>query len=106
MPEYRHPRADPETDAAWAADLGDGTVVSVDSDGVFTAESDAAVRQLAAAYDTTPDALRLNQQTGDEDPAVLVKDGVCPWCDEYEGDHVGQHASSAHPDEWDAFKSD
>lgn len=30
--------------------------------------------------------------------------GECPWCDDYEGDHVGQHASSAHPDAWDTYK--
>lgn len=29
--------------------------------------------------------------------------GVCPWCDEYEGEHVGQHASLAHSDEWNAY---
>jgi len=62
---------------------------------------------------------RVNQQGADEDGDVLVNDGDdgyedasdedlvtdgrCPWCppdDRYEGDHVGQHASSAHPDEW------
>ena len=43
------------------------------------------------------------------DDAAAVEAGVCPWCpadDRYKGDHVGRHASSAHPDEWDAFKSD
>lgn len=33
-------------------------------------------------------------------PGELIEAGECPWCDEYEGEHVGQHASSAHPDEW------
>jgi hypothetical protein len=33
-------------------------------------------------------------------PADMIDSGECPWCDGYEGDHVGQHASSAHPDEW------
>jgi len=60
MPAYRHPRADPDTDAAWAADLGDGTKVDVDSDGVFSAESDGAVRQLAVAYNTTSEEMRIN----------------------------------------------
>jgi len=32
--------------------------------------------------------------------------GDCPWCDEYEGDGVPQHASAAHPEEWDAYKED
>lgn len=42
----------------------------------------------------------------DADPAVQIDEGACPWCppdDRYEGDHVGRHASSAHPDEWDAY---
>lgn len=42
----------------------------------------------------------------------LIEDGRCPWCieegaeDPYKGEHVGQHASSAHPEEWDAYKND
>lgn len=35
-----------------------------------------------------------------------IERGTCPWCSDYEGDHVGQHASSAHPDEWLAYKGD
>ena len=29
---------------------------------------------------------------------------VCPWCDEYDGEHVGRHASSAHPKRWRVFQ--
>jgi hypothetical protein len=36
-------------------------------------------------------------------PGEMIDAGVCPWCDDYEGDHVGRHASSAHPDEWGAY---
>ena len=39
-----------------------------------------------------------------EETAAAVEAGVCPWCDEYEGGHVGQHASSAHPDAWEAYR--
>lgn len=36
-----------------------------------------------------------------EDPGDLDE---CPWCEEYTGDNVGQHAGQAHPDEWaDAY---
>jgi hypothetical protein len=45
----------------------------------------------------------------DEPPDVQIGEGVCPWCppdDRYEGDHVGQHASSAHPDEWADYTED
>lgn len=44
----------------------------------------------------------------DEPPEVQIDEGVCPWCppdDRYEGGHVGQHASSAHPEEWANYKA-
>jgi len=44
----------------------------------------------------------------DEPPAVQIDEGVCPWCppdERYEGDAVGQHAASAHPDEWAEYKA-
>lgn len=34
----------------------------------------------------------------------LIDDGRCPWCDDYQGDHVGQHASGAHPEAWSEYK--
>lgn len=38
--------------------------------------------------------------------ADLSADGEgCPWCDEYDGEHVGRHASSAHPEAWARHKS-
>lgn len=41
-----------------------------------------------------------------DDLAAQIDAGECPWCDDYEGDGVPQHAASAHPDEWDAYKED
>ena len=40
----------------------------------------------------------------DGDIEKLIEAGECPWCNSYSGDHVGQHASSAHPEEWNAYK--
>jgi len=40
----------------------------------------------------------------ERDVEQLVDAGVCPWCDAYSGDHVGQHASSAHPKKWAAYR--
>ncbi len=41
-------------------------------------------------------------------PAAAMEAGVCPWCesddDRYEGENVGQHASSAHPEEWTEYR--
>lgn len=47
--------------------------------------------------------------TGDSEPKydgpeAAIEDGVCPWCLDYDGEHVGQHASSAHPDEWAEYQ--
>lgn len=33
-------------------------------------------------------------------PEETIDAGYCPWCEEYEGDAVAQHASAAHPDAW------
>jgi hypothetical protein len=59
------------------------------------------------ACDHCVDEERSEMQS--RDVAQLIEVGVCPWCpveDRYEGDHVGQHASSAHPDEWAEYKAD
>jgi len=43
----------------------------------------------------------------ERDIEKLIEMGICPWChddeDGYEGDHVGRHASSAHPEKWSAY---
>lgn len=33
-----------------------------------------------------------------------IESGQCPWCDEYGGENVAQHASSAHPDLWSEYR--
>ena len=42
----------------------------------------------------------------ERDTAELIGAGVCPWCDEYTGDYIGQHASSAHPDAWADWRNE
>ena len=44
------------------------------------------------------------RQMQDRDVEQLIMVGECPWCDDYSGEHVGKHASSAHPDEWAAYQ--
>lgn len=36
-------------------------------------------------------------------PEDMIDRGECPWCSDYDGDHIGQHASAAHPDEWSTY---
>ncbi len=46
-------------------------------------------------------------ETTPEEPETVeehIDAGECPWCDDYSGDHVGRHASSAHPEEWEAYQ--
>lgn len=38
-----------------------------------------------------------------EDIQTLIANGICPWCDDYDGENVGHHASSAHPDDWSEY---
>lgn len=68
------------------------------------------VRPLAD--ESVPADPTLCEECGDgntaaeRDAEALIAMGVCPWCDGedgYEGDHVGRHASSAHPEEWEAY---
>ena|SRR6056297_3631314 len=51
--------------------------------------------------DCSPSAISVGPDARD-----LIDASICPWCDSYEGDHVGQHASSAHPEKWDAYTDD
>jgi hypothetical protein len=79
------------TDAECANDAGDGHIRPL---AVETVDRLTDPEMCPDCTDT--DAER--------DIEGMIDMGVCPWCDEYEGEHVGQHASSAHPDEWDAYK--
>jgi len=76
-------------------------------------ELDAPVRPIANS--SVPADASLCGECGDgntaaeRDAEAMIDMGVCPWCpsdDRYEGDHIGQHASSAHPDKWDAYAGD
>lgn len=64
MPRYRHPRVGPEDDAQFAVDLG-GVRVVLDSDGCFETDNRQYVEDLADAYDTTPEAMRVGGDDSD-----------------------------------------
>jgi len=63
------------------------------------------IRRIDAAgdRDPCPHCAADSNEMHERDVAQLIEAGVCPWCDAYSGDHVGQHASSAHPDKWDRY---
>ena len=82
--------------------------VRTNADGTVSVDADEHVTTLKAAgfkeTDKT-DKAEGDAETKLDGPTVQsLKDGACPWCDEYDGDHVGRHASSAHTDKWNAYK--
>ena len=56
--------------------------------------------------DDAEDTGEALESADDKADAMLIEAGECPWCDDYEGENVGQHASSAHPDAWNDYKED
>lgn len=88
MPEYRHPRAgDGPGQPPARVHISRAEKAPV-TDGTFTAPEGVA-NAVAAHHDTTAEAMRVG---GDS--------GGCPFCEDYDGDSVAQHAAQAHPDEW------
>lgn len=88
-------------------DVAQGETVEVDAE---TAEylqehGEFEVVDGDGSTDTTYEG-RDVEEIGDEVIADTLDDGECPWCHDYEGDAVGQHAASAHPDAWDDYKED
>lgn len=73
-----------DADDAEGEDAEDGDVTETDS-----AEEETPGEDSDAEPETVTDA---------------IEDGVCPWCDDYTGDGVPQHAGSAHPEKWQAYK--
>ena len=52
------------------------------------------------------DGAESERESEPETVGEAIDDGRCPWCEEYDGDHVGRHASSAHPDAWAEYKDE
>lgn len=108
MPTVRHPRD--RDDVAGHPPAGvtvRGASYSVARDGdhaTVEVPDEQHAEALAAAYGVDP--VDIATDTEPEGVAEAIEAGECPWCDEYDGDHVGQHASSAHPDKWDAYSED
>jgi hypothetical protein len=87
-----------------------GGSVLVRGIGEFAVGDRADVTADEAAYlcDERGDFERVGETDRTDTVPVddAIEQGVCPWCDDYEGDAVAQHASSAHPDEWADYKED
>lgn len=70
------------------------TVSDPDEDETLGEDTDAEPESVSEPVDATPETVEEAMDAGE-----------CPWCDEYEGDAVGRHASSKHPDAWEAYKT-
>ena len=69
-------------------------------------EETAAHLQEHGEFEVVEDEITVEEVEAIADDVIAdrIDDGRCPWCDDYEGDAVGQHASSAHPEAWDDYK--
>jgi hypothetical protein len=83
------------TDKQCAEQAGDGHARPVSAEHV-DATTDRCRECAFTALEDLPEP--------ESDREELIENGECPWCSEYKGDHVGQHASSAHPEEWTDYK--
>lgn len=81
-----------EADAGHARPVADSTVAAINGE---------------SCPECTP--LGNDSASGGDDSAATgtpvtvedaIENGECPWCSDYSGEHVGQHASSAHTEAW------
>lgn len=74
--------------------------------GVDWTEDDPDAPSNDGDEDATADDSGYDYREYEERKAIEegIERGECPWCDDYTGDGVPQHASSAHPDEWSDYK--
>jgi hypothetical protein len=87
MVTVRHPRVrDDVAGHLPGAVTIDGTNYDVADDGSVEVPSDYEADRLASAYGLS---------VSDLEPGA---DDGCPYCDDYDGDHVAQHIAQAHPD--------
>jgi hypothetical protein len=76
-------------------DVANGETVNVDAETAEYLQEHGEFDVVESEKSSTDDELSVED---------ALEAGECPWCDEYEGDAVGQHAASAHPEEWDDYK--
>jgi hypothetical protein len=113
--DYHYGAADVNTEAVrHARDLS----VREDAEGRYVGCSEHYaddVRAFLGVDETSSADEDSPEETSDAEPITVTSAGVeyaedhiergeCPWCDDYEGDGVPQHASAAHPEDWAEYK--
>ena len=76
------------------------TRYTVDGEYIADSRRDRKLQRQRGRIRRVEDSDEMHER----DIEQLIIAGECPWCDDYSGEHVGQHASSAHPDEWAAYQ--
>jgi len=115
---YRGRSGDAFTDATLHADrdcpdapirpVADSTVADLETPDYCEACVPAAREsEDASDTDTSDDADAADTLSAAEIETAIANE-TCPWCpdDGYTGPHVGQHASSAHPEAWREFRDE
>lgn len=106
MTDVRHP--DAEKGASPAAVTVGSDTYPVGDEGIIDCPADeasAVADVLADVYDTSAEEL-LDDDDDGKPPADADATEGCPFCDDYDGDHVGTHAAQAHPEAWADYKED
>lgn len=112
--DYHYPYADVQVDADSARSLQ----VREDEQGRYCGPPEQFEDAVREYLGVTESSNTESESPGDDsesepEPVTVVEpeyveehieDGECPWCDDYTGDGVPQHASSAHPEAWAAYK--
>lgn len=103
MPTYRHPRArdDVPGHPPSSVHISRAENADVNADGEFTAP-EAVGRSVAQHHGVDEGDIRVTDTDASEESADDAGDTEgCPYCDDYDGDHVEQHVAQAHPEEGD-----
>lgn len=106
--DYHYPDADVQVDDKSARSLQ----VREDGDGRYVGPPEQYAVAVRAFLGVTAGGDAVDKTGGDSDSAEpepltdgeIIESGECPWCDEYTGEHVGRHASSAHSEKWSEYR--
>lgn len=100
--DYHYREADVQVDAPRARSLQ----IREDENGRYCGPPEQFADAVRAHLGLETGERVESSATVADDVTALIDAGECPWCDDYAGDAVPQHASSAHPDEWQAHKAE
>lgn len=75
------------------------TRYTVDGEYVADSRRDRKLQRQRGRIRRVEDSAEMHER----DIEQLIEAGECPWCNDYSGEHVGQHASATHPEKWNEY---